>query len=79
MEYSLREVANLLLSFSQRESSPIHKPLPEDEPKRSCPDISRARESYGLGAAGLGQGGLRSTYKVVCEAQGRCTPLAVGG
>ena len=46
-EYSVREVANLILSLSQSESSLIHKPLPEDDPKQRCPDISRARESLG--------------------------------
>jgi len=46
-EYSVREIANLVLSLSQSESSLIHKPLPEDDPKQRCPDISRARESLG--------------------------------
>jgi dTDP-glucose 4,6-dehydratase len=44
-EYSVKEVAELILRLSQSESSLIHKPLPEDDPKQRCPDISLARES----------------------------------
>ena len=63
MGYSMREVADLILSFSQRESSPIHKPLPEDDPKRSCPDISRARESLGWEAQVSAKEGLDLTIR----------------
>jgi nucleoside-diphosphate-sugar epimerase len=41
----MREIANLILSLSKSECSVIHEPLPEDDPKQRCPDISRARES----------------------------------
>jgi nucleoside-diphosphate-sugar epimerase len=62
-EYSVREVANLILSLSKSESSLIHKPLPEDDPKQRCPDISRARESLGWEPQVSAKEGLDLTIK----------------
>jgi hypothetical protein len=31
--------------LSGSESSIVYEPLPEDDPKRRCPDIGRAREA----------------------------------
>ena len=50
IEYSVREVAELVLKLSGSESSSsklIYKPLPKDDPKQRCPDIRRAREVLG--------------------------------
>ena len=47
VEYSVREVADLILGLSGSASEIVHKPLPEDDPKQRCPDISRAREALG--------------------------------
>ncbi len=44
VEYSVKEVADLILEISGSESSITYKPLPEDDPKQRCPDITRARE-----------------------------------
>jgi len=46
-EYTVREVAGLILRLSGSSSELIHKPLPQDDPKQRCPDISRAREALG--------------------------------
>lgn len=40
----MKEVADLILELSGSESEIINKPLPQDDPKRRCPDITRARE-----------------------------------
>jgi dTDP-glucose 4,6-dehydratase len=45
VERTVREVAELVLKLSSSESPLIYTPLPEDDPKQRCPDISRARES----------------------------------
>ena len=44
-EYTVKEVAGLILRLSGSSSELIHKPLPKDDPKQRCPDISRAREA----------------------------------
>ena len=47
VEYSVREVAEMVIELSGSRSEISHHPLPEDDPKQRCPDISRAREVLG--------------------------------
>jgi dTDP-glucose 4,6-dehydratase len=42
-ELTVREIAELIVEISSREGELVHEPLPEDDPKRSYPDISCAR------------------------------------
>ena len=44
IEYTVREVAELILELSGSPSEFTYKPLPEDDPKQRCPDITRAKE-----------------------------------
>ena len=62
-EYSVREIADLILELSQSESSPIYKPLPKDDPKQRCPDISRARVILGWEPRISAREGLDLTIK----------------
>jgi dTDP-glucose 4,6-dehydratase len=43
-EMSVLQLAELVIRLSGSESKIISESLPEDDPKRRCPDISRARE-----------------------------------
>ena len=47
VEYSVREVAGMIIELSGSRSEISHQPLPEDDPRRRCPDITRAREVLG--------------------------------
>jgi dTDP-glucose 4,6-dehydratase len=47
VEYSVREVAGMVIELSGSPSGLVYEPLPEDDPKQRCPDITRARESLG--------------------------------
>src|SRR5688500_11739514 len=47
IEYSVREVAEMVMKLSGSRSGIRHQPLPEDDPKQRCPDITRAREALG--------------------------------
>ncbi len=47
VERTIREVADLILELSSSASEFVYKPLPQDDPKQRCPDISRAREVLG--------------------------------
>ena len=47
VEYSVREVAEMVIELSGGGSELAFGPLPEDDPKQRCPDITRAREALG--------------------------------
>ncbi len=47
VEYTVEGIADLVLEISGSESPKTYKPLPVDDPRRRCPDISRAREAFG--------------------------------
>src|SRR5215203_6205918 len=47
VEYSVREVAEMIIELSGSQSEISHQPLPEDDPKQRCPDITCAREALG--------------------------------
>ena len=47
VEYTVREVAGLVLKLSGGTGELVHKPLPQDDPKQRRPEITRAREVLG--------------------------------
>jgi dTDP-glucose 4,6-dehydratase len=47
VEYPVREVAEMVVRLSGSHSGIAYGPLPEDDPRRRCPDIGRAREVLG--------------------------------
>jgi dTDP-glucose 4,6-dehydratase len=46
-EFTVLECARLVLKVTGSESPITHAPLPEDDPKRRCPDITRAKQLLG--------------------------------
>lgn len=63
VEYSVREVAEMILEISKSESELAEKPLPADDPKQRCPDISRAKETLGWEPKVLAREGLEETVR----------------
>jgi dTDP-glucose 4,6-dehydratase len=63
IEYSVREVAEIILGLSGSESGIVSKPLPKDDPKQRCPDITRARELLGWEPKVSAEEGLRRTFE----------------
>jgi nucleoside-diphosphate-sugar epimerase len=46
VEHTVGEIAELVIELSgTKKSEIIHEALPEDDPRRRCPEIRRARES----------------------------------
>jgi UDP-glucuronate decarboxylase len=43
-ELSIKEIANKILELTDSKSKLVLKPLPEDDPKQRCPDITRAKQ-----------------------------------
>jgi UDP-glucuronate decarboxylase len=43
-EFTIAELAEMVLTMVPTRSTIVHKPLPQDDPQRRRPDISRARQ-----------------------------------
>jgi dTDP-glucose 4,6-dehydratase len=71
VEYSVRGLAEMLLEISGSESELTYEPLPEDDPQRRCPDITRAREVLDWEPRVPAEEGLELTFEWFAErAQG---------
>jgi dTDP-glucose 4,6-dehydratase len=46
-EFTIMECARLVLKVTGSKSPIEHKPLPEDDPRQRCPDITRAKQLLG--------------------------------
>ncbi|MDP8949324.1 MAG: GDP-mannose 4,6-dehydratase [Actinomycetota bacterium] len=63
IEYTVREIAEMIVEISgYEESELVHEPLPEDDPKRRCPDIRRAREVLDWEPRVAAREGLKRTF-----------------
>ncbi len=75
-ERTVREIAELVIELSGSESSIVYEPLPEDDPKRRCPDIGRAREVLGWEPRVGAREGLKKTLEWFAERAGRASSAA---
>jgi dTDP-glucose 4,6-dehydratase len=62
-ERTVREIAEMIIDISGGGSELVFEPLPEDDPKRRCPDISRAREALNWEPRVPADEGLRMTFE----------------
>ena len=46
-EMTIREFADYVCRLTVAQCAVEHRPLPEDDPKKRCPDISKARRILG--------------------------------
>ena len=60
-EMSVLEIAKMIIEISGSSSEVVFEPLPEDDPKRRCPDIRRAREALGWEPSTPARKGLEKT------------------
>jgi dTDP-glucose 4,6-dehydratase len=67
VEYTVREVAGLILKLSASASELIYEPLPQDDPKQRCPDISCARDALGWEPRVPAEDGLSRTIEWFVE------------
>jgi dTDP-glucose 4,6-dehydratase len=63
VEYSVRQVAEMILEISGSQSGIVQEPLPEDDPKQRRPDITRARETLGWEPRVPAVEGLKLTFE----------------
>lgn len=46
-ELTIAQIAKLILQYTNSSSQICYKPLPQDDPKQRCPDISKVKECFG--------------------------------
>jgi len=63
VEYSVRQVAEMILEIAGSRSGIVYEPLPEDDPKQRRPDITRARETLGWEPRVPAEEGLKLTFE----------------
>jgi dTDP-glucose 4,6-dehydratase len=63
VEYSVRQVAEMILEISRSQSGIVYEPLPGDDPKQRRPDITRARETLGWEPRVPAEEGLKLTFE----------------
>src|SRR5260370_11741689 len=61
VDFTIRELAELTIALTGSSSSIVHRPLPADDPKRRCPDITKAREGLGWSPRIRLKDGLKKT------------------
>jgi UDP-glucuronate decarboxylase len=62
-EISILELAEKILKITKSRSRIIHKPLPQDDPVRRCPDITLAKERLGWQPKTSLEEGLKKTIE----------------
>ena len=60
-EFTIRELAELVIELTGATSKLVHKPLPQDDPRQRQPDISRAKSMLGWQPAVKLRDGLQKT------------------
>lgn len=62
-EYAVEDFARLIIGFLGSKSEVVHKELPQDDPKRRCPDITKAERVLGWRPVVSIYEGLRQTIE----------------
>ena len=76
VEYTVREVAELILRISGSESPLTYESLPQDDPRQRCPDISRAREALKWEPRVPAEEGLKTTLQWFAKRGARGSGIA---
>lgn len=62
-EFTIKELAEKVIKLTDSKSKLVYKPLPEDDPKQRCPDISLAKEKLGWEPTVNLEEGLKKTIE----------------
>ena len=66
-EFTIKELADLVIELTGSKSKVVLKPLPQDDPKQRCPDISMAKKYLGWEAMKPLREGLQHTINYFRE------------
>ena len=75
IEYTVKEIGALILELSGSASAFTHKPLPQDDPKQRCPEITRSREVLRLGSKRLRRRRALAHHKLVRQTYRKGEPV----
>ncbi|HEX8485303.1 UDP-glucuronic acid decarboxylase family protein [Sphingomonas sp.] len=70
-ELTVRELAERVIAMTGRGNRVVYRPLPQDDPRRRRPDISRARDRLGWAPVVPIEDGLEQTCRWFAEELGR--------
>jgi UDP-glucuronate decarboxylase len=76
-ESTIRELAELVLELTGSRSTITYRPLPEDDPRQRCPDITKARQLLAWTPTVSLHDGLRHTIRYFAELLEQPVPSAV--
>ena len=62
-EFTMKELADVVVATAGDALDVVYKPLPPDDPKRRCPDITKAKRVLGFSAKVGLEEGIRQTYE----------------
>ena len=66
-EFTMRELAELIVSMTSSSSRIVYRELPQDDPRRRCPDITRARDILGWQPRTTLEEGLERTIRYFAD------------
>ncbi len=66
-EYSMLDLAGMIIEFTGSRSRVVHRPKPQDDPRQRRPDISRAHEALGWSPRMPVRDGLKRTIRYFDE------------
>ena len=61
-EYTMIQLADIVMEISKKKVELVRKPLPNDDPKKRCPDITKARALLGFEPKVQIRDGIHATY-----------------
>jgi UDP-glucuronate decarboxylase len=62
-EFTILQLANIVIDLTGSRSRVVHRPLPQDDPRQRCPDISQAKELLGWKPQTMLRDGLMRTIE----------------
>jgi UDP-glucuronate decarboxylase len=62
-EFTMRELASTVMKVAGKKVDIVNKPLPSDDPRRRCPDITKAKKQLGFAPKIALEEGIRQTYE----------------
>ncbi len=77
-EFTIAELAHLVIDLTGSPSPLVHRPLPSDDPRQRCPDITRARETLGWAPTVALRDGLARTIAYFEQQLSRGSWSAIG-
>ncbi len=66
-EFTMLELAQKVIALTGSRSQIVHRPLPQDDPVRRCPDITLAKQQLGWGPTIALEQGLKATIAFFAE------------